>query len=91
MTLKPHNIGTHLKGIETSFQVEQLFLKSFNFWELYHFLKFSQNTFIKGLMPETVFEQLGPGHSIYVQVLSVSSVRTENQEVKSQYIVYSPE
>jgi hypothetical protein len=30
--LKPHNIGTHLKGIETSFQVVPLFLKSFHFW-----------------------------------------------------------
>jgi hypothetical protein len=29
--LKPHNIGTHLKGIETSFQVVPLFLKSFHF------------------------------------------------------------
>jgi hypothetical protein len=28
--LKPHNIGTHLKGIETSFQV-----KSFHFWASY--------------------------------------------------------
>jgi hypothetical protein len=26
--LKPHNIGIHLKGIETSFQVVPLFLKS---------------------------------------------------------------
>jgi hypothetical protein len=26
------NFGTHLKGIETSFQVVQLFLKSFHFW-----------------------------------------------------------
>jgi hypothetical protein len=43
--LKPHNIGTHLKGIETSFQVVPLFLKSFHFWVSYHFLKFSQNTF----------------------------------------------
>jgi hypothetical protein len=30
--LKPHNIGTHLKGIETSFQMVPLFLKSFHFW-----------------------------------------------------------
>jgi hypothetical protein len=30
--LKPHNIGTHLKGIETSFQVVTLFLKSSHFW-----------------------------------------------------------
>jgi hypothetical protein len=29
--LKPHNIGTHLKGIETSFQVVPLFFKSFHF------------------------------------------------------------
>jgi hypothetical protein len=45
--LKPHNIGTHLKGIVTSFQVIPLFLK-YNvlplLGELYHFLKFSQNT-----------------------------------------------
>jgi hypothetical protein len=27
---KPHNIGTHLKGIETSFQVVPLFFKSFH-------------------------------------------------------------
>jgi hypothetical protein len=34
--LKPHNnIGTHLKGIETSFQVVPLFLKSFHFWMSY--------------------------------------------------------
>jgi hypothetical protein len=41
--LKPHNIGTHLKGIETSFQVVALFLKSFHFWASYitffYFLK----------------------------------------------------
>jgi hypothetical protein len=31
--LKPHNIySTHLKGIETSFQVVPLFQKSFHFW-----------------------------------------------------------
>jgi hypothetical protein len=39
MTLmKPHNIGTHLKGIETSVQVVPLFLKSFQvscFWVSY--------------------------------------------------------
>jgi hypothetical protein len=29
--LKSHNIGTHLKGIETTFQVVPLFLKSFHF------------------------------------------------------------
>jgi hypothetical protein len=48
--LKPHNNGTHLKGIETSFQawlsggtiiLEILPLLG----ELYHFLKFPQNTF----------------------------------------------
>jgi hypothetical protein len=33
--LKPHNIGTHLKGIETSFQVVTLFLKSCHFWVSY--------------------------------------------------------
>jgi hypothetical protein len=33
--LKPHNIGTHLKGIETSFHVVPLFLKSFHFWVSY--------------------------------------------------------
>jgi hypothetical protein len=42
---RPHDIGTHLKGIVTSFQVVLLFLKSFHFWEFYHFLKCSQNTF----------------------------------------------
>jgi hypothetical protein len=29
--LKPHNIGTHLKGIATSFQVVPLFLKASTF------------------------------------------------------------
>jgi hypothetical protein len=33
--LKPHNIGTHLKCIETSFQVVSLFLKSIHFWVSY--------------------------------------------------------
>jgi hypothetical protein len=33
--LKPHNIGTHFKGIETSFQVVPLFFKSFHFWASY--------------------------------------------------------
>jgi hypothetical protein len=49
--LKPHNIGTHLKGIETSFQVVP-FLKSFHlrvsyitFW---NFLKIP--SVYKGLM-----------------------------------------
>jgi hypothetical protein len=46
--LKPHNIGTHLKGIETSFQVVPLFLKSFHFWVSYItfceiFLKYLQS------------------------------------------------
>jgi hypothetical protein len=44
--LKPHNIGTHLKGMEIIFQVVPLFLKSFHFWVSYiTFCKFSQNTF----------------------------------------------
>jgi hypothetical protein len=43
--LKPHNIGTHLKGIESSFEVIPLFLEYFNFWVFYHVLKLSQNTF----------------------------------------------
>jgi hypothetical protein len=42
--LKPHNIGTHLKGIETSFQVVALFFKSFHTWASYitfwNFLKY---------------------------------------------------
>jgi hypothetical protein len=33
--LKPRNIGTHLKGIEISFQVVPLFLKSFHCWVSY--------------------------------------------------------
>jgi hypothetical protein len=33
--LKHHNIGTHLKDIETSFQVVPLFFKSFHFWASY--------------------------------------------------------
>jgi hypothetical protein len=43
--LKPHNIGTHLKGIETSFQVVPLFFEILPLLEFYHFFKFSQNTF----------------------------------------------
>jgi hypothetical protein len=43
---KSHNIGTHLKGIETSFQVLLLFLKSFHFWVSYitfcNFLKITR-------------------------------------------------
>jgi hypothetical protein len=46
--LKPHNIGTHLKGIEI-FQVimYHYFLNPSTaiLGELYYFLKFSQNTF----------------------------------------------
>jgi hypothetical protein len=42
---KPHNIGTHLKGIETSFQMVRLLLKSFHLWMSYitfcNFLKIS--------------------------------------------------
>jgi hypothetical protein len=33
--LEPHNIGTHLKGIETSFHVVPLFIKSFHIWVSY--------------------------------------------------------
>jgi hypothetical protein len=33
--LKPHNISTHLKGTETSFQVVPLFSKSIHFWASY--------------------------------------------------------
>jgi hypothetical protein len=40
--LKPHNIGTHLKGIETSFLVVPLFL---TFGRVISLLEFSQNTF----------------------------------------------
>jgi hypothetical protein len=44
--LKPHNIGTHLKGIETSFQVVTLFFEILPLLgELDYFLKFSQNIF----------------------------------------------
>jgi hypothetical protein len=43
--LKPRNIGTHLKGIETSFQVVPLIEILPLLAELYHFWKFSQNTF----------------------------------------------
>jgi hypothetical protein len=49
--LKPHNIDTHLKGIETSFQVVPLFFKSFHFWVSYitfwNFLKMP--SVLKGL------------------------------------------
>jgi hypothetical protein len=48
--LKHHNIGTHLKGIETSFQVVPLFFKSFNFWvsciTFWNFLKIPLNALI---------------------------------------------
>jgi hypothetical protein len=33
--LKPRNIGTHLKRIETSFQVVPLFMECFYFWVSY--------------------------------------------------------
>jgi hypothetical protein len=33
--LKPHNNGTHLKGIKTSFQVVPLLFISFHFWASY--------------------------------------------------------
>jgi hypothetical protein len=33
---KPHNIGTHLKGIVTIFQMVPLFFKSFHFWVSYN-------------------------------------------------------
>jgi hypothetical protein len=50
--LKPHNIGTHFKGIETSFQVVPLFVKFFHFWVSYitflNFLKIP--SVFKGLM-----------------------------------------
>jgi hypothetical protein len=40
ITLKPHNIGTHLKGIETSFQVVTIIFEILPLLgELYHFLK----------------------------------------------------
>jgi hypothetical protein len=49
--LKAHNIGTHLKGIETSFPVVPLFLKSIHFWVSYitfsNFLKIP--SVLKGL------------------------------------------
>jgi hypothetical protein len=35
--LKPHNVGTRLKCIETSFQVVPLFLTSFRFWVISSF------------------------------------------------------
>jgi hypothetical protein len=44
--LKPHNTGTHLKGIETSFQVVPWFVKSIHFWvSCITFSNISQNTF----------------------------------------------
>jgi hypothetical protein len=52
--LKPHNIGTHLKGIEISFQMVILFLKSFHFWVSYitfcNFLKIPPVLIYIGLM-----------------------------------------
>jgi hypothetical protein len=48
--LKPHNIGTHLKGIETSVQVVPLFLKSFHVWVNYILFDiFSKYFVFKGL------------------------------------------
>jgi hypothetical protein len=49
--LKPHNIDTHLKGIETSFQVVPLFLKSFHFGMSYI-------TFLNFLKIPSVFKGL---------------------------------
>jgi hypothetical protein len=55
--LKAHNIGAHLKGIETSFQVVSLFFKSFHFWVSYitfcNFLKIP--SVFKGLKASEVF------------------------------------
>jgi hypothetical protein len=54
--LKPHNIGTHLKGIETSFQVVSFFLKSFHFWVSYvSFWKFLK-------IPPVFRVKLNPGN-----------------------------
>jgi hypothetical protein len=53
--LKPHNIGIHLKGMETSFQVVPLFFKSFHVWVNYitfgNFLKIP--SVFKGLKVKT--------------------------------------
>jgi hypothetical protein len=49
--LKPYNIGTHLKGIETSFQMVPLFLKCFHFWVSYA-------TFLNFLKIPSVFKGL---------------------------------
>jgi hypothetical protein len=50
--LKPHNIGTHLKGIETSFQVVPLFLKSFHFWVSHRYITFLNFLKIPSILKE---------------------------------------
>jgi hypothetical protein len=49
--LEPHNIGTHLKGIETSFQVVPLFLRSVH-------VRVSYITFWNSLKVPSVFKGL---------------------------------
>jgi hypothetical protein len=49
--LKPHNMGTQLEGIETSFHVIPLFLKSFHLWVSYV-------TFLNVLKIPSVFQGL---------------------------------
>jgi hypothetical protein len=73
--LKPHKIGTHLKGIETCFQVVQLFMKSLHFWvsyiTFYDFLKIP--SFVKWLK-KVIFNHLSKLPYFGV-VIFTSSVR----------------
>jgi hypothetical protein len=59
--LEPHNIGTHLKGIATSFQVVPLFLISFHVWVSYvtffNFLKIHVPSVLKGLKNHEEFRR----------------------------------
>jgi hypothetical protein len=61
--LKPHNIGTHLKGIETSFQVVPLVLKFIHVWvsciTFWNFLlkhTFNDNVMLKVLWAKSAFK-----------------------------------
>jgi hypothetical protein len=62
--LKPHNIGSHLKGIETSFQVVPLSLKSFHFWVGY--ITFWNVLKIPGLKPQQILLSVGQSPFLFM-------------------------
>jgi hypothetical protein len=66
--LKSHNIGTPLKGMETSFQMLPLYLKYFHFWASYI-------TFCNFLKIPSVFKGLFVKKSLK---LTVKSKKLEN-------------